>query len=181
MSITPGTHRLGPEDGTLSVRTGKTGAAAKAGHNLLIEVGAWSATIEAGDEPAQTRMALSADARSLRVIEGTGGMQRLGDEDKEGIAQTIDEEVLKGIEIEFRSDSVSASGDGSRLRVEGELELGAKTGPLAFELGVADGRLTGTATFRQSDWGMKPYSALFGTLKVTDEVTVEIDVGLPVS
>jgi YceI-like domain len=181
MSIAPGTHTLGPQDGTLSVRTGKTGAAAKAGHNLLIEVGAWRATIEAGDDPERTRIQLSADARSLRVIEGTGGMQRLGDEDKEGIAQTIDEEVLKGIEIQFRSSAVGASTDGSRLSVDGELELGGKTRPIAFELGVADGRLTGSATFRQSEWGMKPYSALFGTLKVADEVTVEIDAGLPSS
>ena len=35
--------------------------------------------------------------------------------------------------------------------------------------------LTGTATLKQTDWGCKPYSALFGTLKVADEVRVEID------
>jgi hypothetical protein len=28
---------------------------------------------------------------------------------------------------------------------------------------------------RQSDWGMKPYSALFGTLKVADEVEVSVE------
>jgi len=179
MSIAPGTHRLGPDDGTLSVRTGKTGAAAKAGHNLLIEVGVWSATIEAGTDPEEARMQLSADARSLRVIEGTGGMQRLGDDDKDGIAQAIDEEVLKGTEIAFRSSAVGASSDGTRLKVEGELELAGRTKPISFELAVAEGRLTGSATFRQSEWGMKPYAALFGTLKVTDEVTVEIDAGLP--
>ena len=36
-------------------------------------------------------------------------------------------------------------------------------------------RLTGTAVVTQSDWGMKPYSALFGTLKVADEVEVAVD------
>ena len=49
----------------------------------------------------------------------------------------------------------------------------------AAVLTAADGRLTGTATVKQTDWGMKPYTALFGTLKVADEVEVAIDAGLP--
>ena len=36
-----GVTRLGPGDGTLTVRTGKGGAASKAGHNLVIEVQRW--------------------------------------------------------------------------------------------------------------------------------------------
>jgi polyisoprenoid-binding protein YceI len=44
-----------------------------------------------------------------------------------------------------------------------------------------DGRFSGEATIKQSDWGMKPYSALFGTLKVADEVRVAIDGRLPSS
>ena len=45
MSIPPGTYRFGPDNGTLSVRTERTGAAAKAGHNLLLHVTAWEATL----------------------------------------------------------------------------------------------------------------------------------------
>jgi hypothetical protein len=40
---------------------------------------------------------------------------------------------------------------------------------------AGDGSLTGTAVVKQSDWGMKPYSTLFGTLKVVDEVEVAIE------
>jgi polyisoprenoid-binding protein YceI len=178
MSIEPGSYKLGPQDGTLSVRTGRSGAAAKAGHDLLIEVTTWAATVEVDADPAQTRMQLSAEARSLRVREGTGGIQKLGDEDKDGIAQTIDEEVLRGAEIQFRSSAVGASPDDSRLTVQGDLQLADRTKPIAFELDVLDGRLTGSAVFKQSEWGMKPYSALFGALKVADEVRVEIDAGL---
>jgi polyisoprenoid-binding protein YceI len=66
--------------------------------------------------------------------------------------------------------------------VEGELTLAGSTGPLAFDLAVSDdGRLTGAAVVRQSEWGMKPYSALFGALKVADDVRVEIDAALPQS
>jgi polyisoprenoid-binding protein YceI len=178
MPIPPGRYTLGPEDATLTVRTGKAGAASKAGHNLRIEVTSWRATLDVGVEPAQTELALTADARSLRVREGTGGMQTLGDEEKASIEQTIDDEVLGGSAIEFRSRRVAPRADGA-LSVEGDLDLAGSSRPVAFELSAADGRLTGRARIRQTDWGIKPYSALFGTLKVVDEVDVEIDGTLP--
>ena len=171
MAPLTGTHALGPENATLTVRTGKTGAAAKAGHILHIEVTSWSATLDLGDDPSAS---LTADARSLRVREGHGGMQSLDDGDKANIDKTVDDEVLKGSAIAFRSSSVLVDGD--RVTVAGELELGGGRGPLTFDLSVAgDGSLTGTAVVRQSDWGMKPYSTLFGTLKVVDEVEVAIE------
>ena len=102
MSLPAGTHTLGPENGTLSVRTGRTGAAAKAGHDLLIHATAWQATLEVGDDPAQTSIVLAVDSTSLRVREGTGGMQPLGRDDKASIETTIDDEVLKGQAISFR-------------------------------------------------------------------------------
>ena len=98
MPIPPGTHRFGPGNATLSVKTGRTGAAAKAGHNLLIHVTAWSATLEVGADSTATSIVLEADASSLRVREGTGGMQALGDDDKANIQKTIDDEILKGTE-----------------------------------------------------------------------------------
>jgi hypothetical protein len=170
----PGTHTFTPADGTLLVLTGKGGAAAKAGHNLTIEVTRWTATIEVG---RLIEMSLTADARSLRVLDGHGGMMELGDDDKEGIARTIDEEVLKGLPIEFRSTSVVESG--SRLEVTGELELMRFKHPIEFALNVGDGRVAGSAMIKQTDWKMKPFSALFGTLKVADVVEVRIDARVP--
>jgi YceI-like domain len=167
----PGT--FGPDNATLTVRTKRTGAAAKAGHDLVIEVTSWSATLD----PEEGSATFTADPRSLRVIEGTGGMQALDEEDKAGIEKTIDDEILMGRPIEFRSSHADLAPDGSG-RVRGELELAGERRPIGFELVAGeDGRLTGTATVRQSDWGMKPYSALFGTLKVVDEVEVAIDTG----
>ena len=171
-----GSYKLGPENGTLSVRTARTGAAAKAGHDLLIEVTDWQATLEVGADPAQTSVALDADAASLRVLEGKGGMQALGDDDKTSIRQTIDDEVLKGKGIEFRSTEVAADADGARFSVRGELTLVGNTHAIAFDLLIgADGRLSASAVLRQTDWGLKPYSTLFGALKVADEVEVTLD------
>ena len=175
MSIEPGTYRLGPENATLSVRTGRRGAAAKAGHDLLIEVGAWGATVQISADPHQTVLELTADPNSLRVREGSGGMQSLGEDDKANIAQTIKDEVLKGLEIVFRSRSVESAGDG-KLNSSGDLELAGGTNPIEFEMTVQDdGHVTATTVVKQTEWGMKPYSALFGTLKVADEVQVSID------
>lgn len=180
MKIPTGTYKLGPDDARLMVHTRKAGAASKAGHNLLIDVTSWSATIEAGDDPTATSLQLSADSGSLHVREGKGGIQALGDEEKASIRQSIAEDVLKGGTIEFHSTSVEPSADGGPLEVHGELELLGTKKPLTFELAAGDdGRLTGTATLKQTDFGIKPYSALFGTLKVVDEVEVEFDGRLP--
>jgi polyisoprenoid-binding protein YceI len=172
--IPPGTHRLGPANATLAVRTKRGGAAAKAGHDLDILVTAWEGTLEVGEDGGATSAELTADATSLRVQKGTGGMQALGEDDKANIHQTIDDEVLKRRDIVFRSTRV----DG--LSVEGELTLAGKTKPVAFELTTGDdGTLAGTATVTQTNWGLKPYSALWGALKVLDEVEVALHCKLP--
>jgi hypothetical protein len=144
-----------------------------AGHDLVIEVTAWSATLEVGDDSNPSSLGLNADAGSLRVREGTGGVHALGDDDRAEIERTIDDQVLLGQPIEFRSRAIEAAEDG-RLRVAGDLKLAGREHPLEFELEVEpDGRIAGTAVVKQTDWGVKPYSALFGALKVKDEAEVE--------
>lgn len=170
MTIQAGTYKFGPDNASLHVETGRSGAAAKAGHDLVIDVKSWSATLEVGDN---TSLELSADPTSLHVREGKGGMQALKDDDKEDIRKTIDKDVLKKKDITFKSTSVEAAGDG--LKVGGDLEMGGKSKPITFELSENGGTLTGSATFKQSDWGIKPYSALFGALKVNDDVNVVVD------
>jgi len=165
-------QQYGPDNASLRIRTGRTGGAAKAGHDLLIEVESWQATL---DREAQPALTLTADSRSLRVLEGTGGLKSLSESDKADIKKTIDKEVLKGGPIEFRSTEVT-EGAGGDLSVRGELSLGGKQAPVAFDLATGDGgRMTGSATVTQSAHGIKPYSALFGALKVADEVRIEIE------
>ena len=173
MSLPSGEYQLGPEDVTLSVRTVRAGPAAKAGHDLLIHVTSWSARLVVHEDPAKTNIELDADPTSLRVIEGTGGAFELGDDDIASIHQTIDDEVLMRHEIKFRSTRVRAEGDDGRIGVEGELTIAGTTRPIAFELAVGDdGALSATAVVTQTAWGMEPYSALFGALKVHDDVEV---------
>jgi polyisoprenoid-binding protein YceI len=179
MPISVGAYKLGPDIATLSIRTKKAGAAAVAAHNLLIEVTAWSATLELGEDPSHSKIELNADSASLKVLEGTGGPMKLEDDHKAGIKQTIDDEILKQSPIRFHSTEIK-SGGGGRYDVRGELELAGKRAPISFELTMGeDGTLSGSAVVKQTNWGIKPYSALFGTLKVVDEVTVEIAAKVP--
>jgi polyisoprenoid-binding protein YceI len=162
------------------VRTTRSGAAAKAGHNLLIHVTSWSATLTVADDASESSVQLEADGASLRVREGKGGMQALGPDDMASIVQSIDEDVLERQGIVFRSTSARPAGDG--LTVEGDLTIVGKTHPVVFSIEVDEqGRLTGGCVIKQSDWGIKPYSTLFGALKVVDEVDVAIEAVLPQS
>ncbi|MBV8220145.1 MAG: YceI family protein [Solirubrobacterales bacterium] len=164
-------QNFGPDNASLTIRTGRTGGAAKAGHDLVIEVESWQATLDPEAQPALT---LTADARSLRVLDGHGGIKSLSEGDKTDIKKTIDKEVLKGCDIEFRSSDVQETPGG--LSVRGELTLNGKQSPVTFDLATAEGgRVHGSATVTQSAFGMKPYSALFGALKVADDVEVAID------
>jgi polyisoprenoid-binding protein YceI len=175
-------YRLGPDDGTLSLRTGRHGAAAKAGHDLLIHATRWQATLVVGDDAAGSSLALDVDGGSLRVIDGTGGMKELTDSDKADIRTTIDDEILKRQPIVFRSTRVQPSADGTGLSVEGDLTLLGVTRPLAFDVALgSDGTVTADAVITQSLWDITPYSALFGTLKVNDDVAVAIEARLPQS
>jgi polyisoprenoid-binding protein YceI len=157
------------------VKTGRSGAAAKAGHDLVLEVTSWEATLDVGDSPS---LQLSADPTSLKVIDGQGGMQALDDDGKADILKSIDKDVLKKKAIQFHSTSVEQRNGG--LAVQGDLELVGNRAPVQFDLSVGDdGALRGSAKVKQTNWGMKPYSALFGALKVNDEVEVVIDGKVP--
>jgi hypothetical protein len=172
MPIGPGTYVFGPDTATLTVRTKKGGAAAKAGHDLEMEVQRWSATLELGENP---QASLTADSTSFTVVEGTGGVKPLDAEEKRAIPQTIEEEVLQGTPIEFHSSRVEVDRGGHTVDVEGELALFGQQHPVSFKLNVGfNGRMSGAARVTQSEWGMTPYTALFGTLKVADDVEVEI-------
>ncbi|MGI8726295.1 MAG: YceI family protein [Solirubrobacterales bacterium] len=176
MPFPKGTHQLGPDGATLTIRTGRAGAAAKAGHDLLLEATSWEATLEVGDDAATTSAELSVDGTSLRVRRGEGGIKSLSDADKREIEGTIDEEVLKRTAVRFSSNQASGGAGDERIHFDGDLSIRDTTKPISFELASDDeGSVGGSTTVRQSTWGVKPYSAMLGALKVANEVEVTID------
>jgi polyisoprenoid-binding protein YceI len=176
VTIAAGSHRIGPDEGSLVVKTYREGLAAKAGHDLVIEVTRWQATIDS----AAGTVELTADPRSLEVREGVRGVKPLTDRDRGEIRANIDDKVLGGQPIEFRSSAVRMPDGAGRLAVEGALTMAGSTRPVAAQLDVGgDGRVTGTIVLTQSAWGIKPYRGLMGALKVRDEVEIVVDVRLP--
>ncbi len=177
--IPAGSHALGPSDGELLVKVYREGAAKKMGHDLILAVDDWSAKIDVNPEdPSQSSVEATAQVGSFSVKEGIGGAKPLSRSDKAEIKENITDKILTFPQITFRSTNVSMTGD-DRATVEGELDLGGTTKPATLELRLQDGRVKGTMKVVQSNWGIKPFKALMGALKVRDEVEVEIDVALP--
>ncbi|HWC27753.1 MAG TPA: YceI family protein [Solirubrobacteraceae bacterium] len=166
MSIPEGSHTIGPSNGSLRVKTGREGAASKAGHDLTLEVTSWEATVEGGDSPS---IKLTADPTSIEVIEGTGGAKKLDDDDIQDIKKSTTDKVLGSSQITFESTEVSDS------TVKGELTIAGNSSTVEAPLNVSDDKISGSITLKQSDFGIKKFSAMFGALKVADEVTVEYE------
>lgn len=171
---------LGPESGQLRLRTGRQGMAAMAGHDLTIEAQAWNgqAVVDPGD-PASSSVTVEVAVDGLTVMSGTGGVKPLSDSDKRDIQRNIQRKVLhsdKHPTIRFASTTVS--GTQEAFEVAGELTIGDTTAPLTLTGSIAGGRASGTATVTQTRWGIKPFTAFLGALKLADDVTVEFDVAL---
>lgn len=178
MALLPGSHRLGPEQGMLEVRTYREGVAQMAGHDLIIDVGQWHASAEVSGDGALTSLEVGVDPRSLEVREGLRGVKPLTDKDRRKIRDDIEGKVLGGEPISFRSAAVESSGE--RLRADGELTLAGSTRPVSYELGISpEGRVHGTLPITQTEFGITPYRGFMGTLKVRDVVEVALDVQLP--
>jgi YceI-like domain len=173
-----GTHTVGGDEGMLQVRTYREGVAQRVGHDLIIDVERWEATAEIGEDGTPSAVRLDADPRSLQVREGLHGVKPLSDKDRADIRKTIDEKILRGQPIAFRSNAVELAG--GALTVRGELDLAGRTRAASFELDAAtDGRVGGTLPLTQSEWGIKPYRGLMGALKVRDTIEIVLDFPLP--
>ena len=113
--------------------------AAKAGHDLIIDVTRWDATVAVAADPAGWTIELNADPRSLEIREGLRGVKPLTDKDRVEIRKTIDAKILGGTPIRFRASGVWRSDDGASLAIDGELSMAGSTQPLTAQLTVGDG------------------------------------------
>lgn len=178
MGIADGSYALGPESGQLLIKTSRTGLGARAGHDLTIEVTRWQAevTVDSADV-AGSSVSIEADANSFEVRKGTGGVKPLTDGDRAEIKKTIREKILhtgQHPSITFRSTRVA--GTSESFSIDGDLTITGKTQPVTVHGQLADGHAQGSAAVVQSRWGIRPYTAFLGALKLSDEVTVEFSI-----
>ena len=165
-------------DATCRVFTFKEGVLSALAHDLEIEVG--TVSIELADD-----LAIDArfDAGSLRVLHAMAGGKPttgLGDGDKRKIAKTIATEVLDARrypEIRFTAPAPTREGEGYLYR--GQLALHGATRPVEV-LSKKDGAdQLAVIVLHQPDFGIKPYSAMLGTLKIKPDLRVQIRVVPP--
>jgi polyisoprenoid-binding protein YceI len=184
VAATAGSFQLGPEAGRVVIKTTRAGLAAKAGHDLTIEVTRWSARVEVPAEDggglAAATVQADLDLGSLEVREGTGGALPLTDRDRREIKKQIGG-ILGSATATFASSRVIPSGS-SGGAVEGSVTLNGRTQPAVLQVTApGSGQYRGSATLAQTGFGIKPYSGFFGTLKLKDEVTLEFQLTLPES
>jgi polyisoprenoid-binding protein YceI len=182
VAATTGTFRLGPDNGRVVLKTSRIGFAAKAGHDLTIEVTRWSAQVKVPDEEAGgvTAATISAelDLGSLEVRQGSGGAKPLTDRDRGDIKKTMAGIIGTGT-ASFTSTRIIRSG-ASGGAVEGTFTLNGRSEPVRLQVSEPEpGRYRGAGTVVQTALGIKPYVGFFGALKLKDEVRVEFEVQLP--
>ena len=184
MNLATGTYAIGPATGALTLHTGRSGFGAMAGHDLVIEVTRWAGTVSIDAERIEaSTVEVVVDAASLEVREGKGGAVPLLAINKSEIAKTINKVLgtKRYPEVRFRSTAVAPTADG--FIVHGDLTIAGTSRPAALTVmtGITTGRPRGTVTTTvvQSSFGIKPYSAMLGALRVRDAVEVRAEVRLP--
>lgn len=179
MALQAGRHHLGPEHGSILLRTFRDGLAAQAGHDLTIEAARWSGEFAVGDDPAQLSLEVRIDMGALVVRDGSGGIKPLTDRDKREIAVTA-RKVLgadRHPEATFSATDLRQSGSGGVIT--GTLTLAGRTRPLRLNVSeTGPDAYRATTSVVQSEFGIRPYSGFLGALKVRDAVDVQVDVSL---
>ena len=181
MALSAGTFPIGPDTGSLRLRTSREGVAAKVGHDLLIELPEWSGTVTLAEtDPASAKIEVEIEMASITILEGTGGVVPLSDRDRTEIVKS----ARKVLDVDghptatFASKSVRPA-DGGGGTIEGTFTVRGESAPVTLSV-TADGDSAwrGTATITQSAHGIKPYRAFLGALRLADPVTVEVQVRL---
>jgi len=179
MTVVAGRHRLGPERGRILVRTFRDGLAAQAGHDLTIEATRWSGELDVNDDLSPAGLDVRVDLGALVVREGSGGVKPLTDRDRREIAVTARKVLGAGQHPEavFAADAFKPVNGGGEI--SGTLTLRGQERPLRLHVSQTGAdRYHAEAQVVQSDYGIKPYTAFLGALRVRDAVDIAVDVDL---
>jgi polyisoprenoid-binding protein YceI len=157
---------------TLTVRVFKTGAFSAFAHDHEIQAPIEEGKIEEG--PAQASVQLRVDSRKMRVLDPEISVGKRAEiQHTMQSASVLD--VEKFPEISYQSTIVTGHGEG-HWEVHGDLTLHGEKQPVVVAVSLQDGHYRGSASFKQSTFGMTPISIAGGTVKVKDEVKIEFDI-----
>jgi len=125
------------------------------------------------DDGASPRVEILVDAPRMHVLDAG-----LSPQDREQVqTRMLGPEVLdvtRFPQIRFRSTTVQrVEPDGWLVR--GELTLHGQTHVVALKVAVEGGRYKGSASVKQTDFGISPISIAGGTVRVKDDVKIDFD------
>jgi polyisoprenoid-binding protein YceI len=153
----------------------KEGLLSKIAHDLKHRVTRFSIRVD----DAARQVEAEIDARSLRVEcvmkDGKELTSELTGDDKEEIEGQIIADVLNADEhpmIRFRSRAVTECAEG--LRIEGEITLNDCSRPVATLARRVRDQYVADLTIHQPSFGIKPFSAMLGALKIKPDVLVRL-------
>jgi YceI-like protein len=162
--------------GECFVTTYREGLFSALGHDLKLRVTDFRILLDAG-------FSIQAEFRadSLRVVgslkDGRVDELEPGPKDRESIHASIVNEVLEARKfpaVKFRSTAVEKAGD--RYAVRGRLDLHGRERDVQFTVETGAGRAVAKVSVHQPDFGIQPYRALLGALRVKPDVLVEVSV-----
>lgn len=156
--------------GTLHVFTFKDGLLARAAHDLRLGLEDFSVLLDGNELRAEF------DLRSL-VVEGaieSGTLVPYDAARRAEVAAALHDRVLKTTlhpTARFRGTAIAHDGG---FDVHGELELVGRTGQLSFAVRRDGDRYRAELELEPSRWGIAPYRALLGAIRVKDSVRLEL-------
>jgi hypothetical protein len=177
-----------PDSSTLSLWTYKEGLLSRVAHDLAFAATAWRAPLEV--DAGRVRIEVVVPVSGLRVQGqvSNGVVTPLAPKDHREIEGNVaGPRVLHAAahpELRWRGEApLSSLAEGSRATIEGRLTLRGVERPLPVVVLVrgagADLVVEGEVRFKQSPFGITPYSALLGALRVQDEVRVAWSIAYP--
>lgn len=158
----------------IRILTFKQGLLSRLAHDLQIECIGFEIGLH--DGKLRARFDLAALRVQGAVVRGQVDPGALTAADRAKIERTMQDDVLqisRFPEARFEGE-VSASEHAATI--SGALTLHGRTRELPrFVVQLRDGRCVASVSFAPSDWGIAPYRALGGALKLQDRVTVRVD------
>ncbi len=164
-------------DGRVQVFTFKTGVISRNAHYLRFTLGRFDIHVE-GHE---VRGRFWPDSLQVDgVMQGdTLDPSGLGDSDKAEITQTMRSKVLRTLSYPEVQLEARATPDAHGYELAGTLELVGRRKPIRFLVRASSNRFTGEVELQPLRWGIEPYKALLGAIKLQDRVLVRFDLPAP--
>lgn len=155
----------------ITIHVGKSGFFSAFGHEHVVRAPIAEGTVE--ESTPKPRVEFRVDARQLKVLDPETKPEERAQIQRDMEAKVLDSE--KYPEIRFRSTRIERAGDG-KWKVSGELTLHQETHPVEATVSGGNGRYRGNASFKQTQFGIKPVAVAGGTVKVKDELRIEFEI-----